>query len=133
MDAMEKRNSKRSPLQRVLRGTRKEEIEDDGGWHDEVPVDADEREGLDDRLSRIACDGKDRTLQSRINMGAMEKFNSKRSPLQRVSILDVQEYRRNGLFVLKSFGLLDVNEFKLVVMHFKPPCSAKKTCRCEDQ
>ena len=125
MDAMEKRNNKRSPLQRVSRGTRKEESEDDGRWHDEVPLDADEREGLDDRLSRIACDVQDRTLQSRINMDVMEKFNSKRSPLQRVSILDVQGYRRNGVFVLKSIGVLDVYEFKLIVLHFKPPVSAK--------
>ena len=46
--------------------------------------------------------------------------------MQRLSIIDVQGYRRNGLFVLKSFGLLGVSDFKLVAMHFKPPCSATK-------
>ena len=43
------------------RGTRKEEIEEDGGWN-EYPIDGDEREGLSERIARIVWD--DKTLCS---------------------------------------------------------------------
>ena len=57
---------------------------------------------------------------------SVETFISRRLPVERTSIVDVQGYRKNQEFILKSLCVLDLFTFQFFVVHFKPPCSAEE-------